>query len=233
MFPQSGAAMKAQAFGSSGSQAVARLRTAFERSGRPMLIADDHRRWVTGNAAASQLLGITRDEIPWSTMDDVTPPSEQSRLAEQWKKFLGSGGAEGVYELFVRGREAVPVEFGAVAHVQPSRHLAVFMPLEPEIEVPQTTALIGGPAWTAIVEDTEGRSALTKREREVMTLIAAGGHSSDVAGELSVSAETIKSHVQNALSKLGAHTRAHAVAIALVTGQITDEWPLASKPGGT
>ena len=37
-----------------------------------------------------------------------------------------------------------------------------------------------------------------------------------------MSAETVRSHVQNALSKLGAHTRAHAVAIALVTGQIID-----------
>ena len=63
-------------------------------------------------------------------MDDVTPPSEQSRLAEQWQAFLRSGGAEGVYELFVAGRGHVPVEFGAVANVQPSRHLAVLMPLD-------------------------------------------------------------------------------------------------------
>jgi PAS domain S-box-containing protein len=221
--------MTSQAFGSFGPQAVARLRAAFERSGRPMLIADDDRRWVTGNAAAAQLLGITREEIPWSTMDDVTPASEQSRLAEQWRAFLRSGGAEGVYELFVAGREHVPVEFGAVANVQPARHLAVFMPLEQEAQPTQTAPLIGEPAWSAIVDDGEGRRVLTKREREVMALIAAGGRSEDVADELFVSPETVKSHVQNALSKLGAHTRAHAVAIALVTGQITDEWPLAPK----
>jgi hypothetical protein len=35
-----------------------------------------------------------------------------------------------------------------------------------------------------------------------------------------VSPETIKSHVQNAMTKLGAHTRAHAVAISLRDGQI-------------
>jgi DNA-binding CsgD family transcriptional regulator len=40
------------------------------------------------------------------------------------------------------------------------------------------------------------------------------------AARLRVSPETIKSHVQNAMAKLGAHTRAHAVAIALSTGQI-------------
>ena len=65
-----------------------------------------------------------------------------------------------------------------------------------------------------------GRLPLTTREREIMTLAAAGGHNSDIAARLFVSPETIKSHMQNAMSKLGAHTRAHAVAIALVTGQI-------------
>jgi PAS domain S-box-containing protein len=46
----------------SGSQAAARLRAAFERSRHPMLIADDQRRWVTGNAAACDLLGIARGD---------------------------------------------------------------------------------------------------------------------------------------------------------------------------
>ena len=55
--PQAGAAMTSHVSGSSGSQGVARLRAAFERSGRPMLIADDQRRWVTGNAAACSAAG--------------------------------------------------------------------------------------------------------------------------------------------------------------------------------
>jgi PAS domain-containing protein len=45
-----------------------------------MLIADDQRRWVTGNGAACDLLGIAREEIPWRTMDEFTPPSERKRL---------------------------------------------------------------------------------------------------------------------------------------------------------
>ncbi|MCA1681091.1 MAG: helix-turn-helix transcriptional regulator [Actinobacteria bacterium] len=65
-----------------------------------------------------------------------------------------------------------------------------------------------------------GRLALTKREREVITLIAAGSQNDVIAGQLFVSSETVKSHVQNAMGKLGAQTRAHAVAVALVTGQI-------------
>ncbi|HEV7806988.1 MAG TPA: response regulator transcription factor [Solirubrobacteraceae bacterium] len=62
---------------------------------------------------------------------------------------------------------------------------------------------------------------LTPREREVMTLVACGLRSSDVAERLCVSPETVRTHVHNAMGKLGSRTRAHAVAIALTTGQIT------------
>ncbi len=61
-----------------------------------------------------------------------------------------------------------------------------------------------------------------------MTLIAAGGHSADIAERLFLSPETVKTHVSNAMGKLGAHTRAHAVAIALVTGQII--WSMYDPP---
>ena len=40
------------------------------------------------------------------------------------------------------------------------------------------------------------------------------------ARDLFLSPETVNSHAHNAMVKLGARTRAHAVAIALVTGQI-------------
>jgi DNA-binding CsgD family transcriptional regulator len=74
-------------------------------------------------------------------------------------------------------------------------------------------------AWTPVVE-SDGRRPLTEREREVMTMVASGLHTDDLAESLFLSPETVKSHVQNALGKLGAHTRAHAVAIAMVTGEI-------------
>jgi DNA-binding CsgD family transcriptional regulator len=61
---------------------------------------------------------------------------------------------------------------------------------------------------------------LTKREREVTRLVASGLTTVEVAEHLVLSPETVKSHVHNAMAKLGAHTRAHAVAIALATGQI-------------
>ena len=114
--------------GESGLQAAARLRIAFERSRHPMLIADDQRRWVTGNNAACDLLGVPAEEIPWRTMDEFTPPAERRRLEEQWAAFLASGGAEGWYQLYVPNRGPLPVEFSATANVLPARHLSVFIP---------------------------------------------------------------------------------------------------------
>lgn len=211
-------ALGARVFGSARSEAVVGLRATFERSRRPMLIADDQRRWVTGNRAACQLLGVAREEVAWRTMDDFTPASERRRLEKEWEAFLSRGAAEGRYELYVPDRGLVPTEFGAIANVLVSRHLAVFMPPETSARSPKKSA--GEAAWAAVVAKDHGRVALTKREREVITLIAAGSQNDAIADQLFVSSETVKSHVQNALGKLGARTRAHAVAVALVTGQI-------------
>lgn len=209
--------------GESVLQAAVRLRTALERSPHPMLIADDQRRWVTGNAAACDLLGIAREEIPWRTMDEFTSPDERKRLEEQWGAFLSSGGAEGWYQLYVPNRGHVPVEFSATANVLPARHLSVFIPPEETLTEQAKGALAREATWAPVAVEGAGRLQLTDREREVMTMVASGLQSGDIAERLFLSPETVKSHVHNALTKLGAHTRAHAVAIALVTGQITWE----------
>lgn len=195
-------------------QVARRLRAAFRRSRHAMLIADDHRRWVTGNAAACDLLGIAEEALPWHTMDDFTPSSERCRLNEQWAEFLAGGAAEGRYQLYVEDRGPFPVEFGAIANVLPGRHLALFIPPD------EKSIWAREGEWRPLKAVHAGRSALTKREREIITLAAYGGQSGDIAERLVLSPETIKTHVQNAMSKLGARTRAHAVAIALVTGQI-------------
>jgi DNA-binding CsgD family transcriptional regulator len=209
--------------GESESQASMRLRTALERSQHPMLIADDQRRWVTGNAAACDLLEVEREEIPWRTMDEFTSPGERKRLEEQWGAFLSSGGAEGWYQLYVPNRGPMPVEFSATANVLPARHLSVFIPTDEGSVEQKKRALAREATWAPVMVEGAGRVRLTEREREVITLVASGLQSGDIAEHLFLSPETVKSHVHNALAKLGAHTRAHAVAIALVSGQITWE----------
>jgi DNA-binding NarL/FixJ family response regulator len=62
--------------------------------------------------------------------------------------------------------------------------------------------------------------ALTLREIEVLRLLAGGNANKLIADKLSIAEETVKFHVRNILSKLGASDRTHAVAIALKRGII-------------
>jgi len=62
--------------------------------------------------------------------------------------------------------------------------------------------------------------ALTKREVEVLCLVAGGNANKEIAARLSLTEETVKAHVRNILAKLGANDRTHAVAIGFKRGII-------------
>jgi len=62
--------------------------------------------------------------------------------------------------------------------------------------------------------------ALTPREIDVLRLIAAGNANKQIADQLSIGEASVKSHVTNILSKLGANDRTHAVTIGLKRGII-------------
>ncbi len=60
-----------------------------------------------------------------------------------------------------------------------------------------------------------GGHALTQREREVLRLLADGNTNEKIGAELSISPQTVRTHIQKAMEKLGAQTRVQAVATAL------------------
>ena len=62
--------------------------------------------------------------------------------------------------------------------------------------------------------------ALTPAEISVLRLIAAGNANKQIADQLSITEETVKSRVKNILSKLGANDRTHAAMIGLKRGII-------------
>ncbi len=67
-----------------------------------------------------------------------------------------------------------------------------------------------------------GRSTgtLTRRQRQILQLLADGHSTADAAHRLHLSAETVRTHTKATLGRLGARDRAHAVAIAFRTGMI-------------
>jgi NarL family two-component system response regulator LiaR len=62
---------------------------------------------------------------------------------------------------------------------------------------------------------------LTERECEVLSLMVEGLNNTQIAGRLTVSPSTIKSHVSNILTKLGVSSRTEAVSLALRNGLIS------------
>ncbi|MCX4682822.1 response regulator transcription factor [Kitasatospora purpeofusca] len=64
------------------------------------------------------------------------------------------------------------------------------------------------------------KAALTVREEEVLRLMATGLSNPEIAQSLAVSLETVKTHVGNVLTKLGAQNRTHAVVIAYESGLV-------------
>jgi len=80
-------------------------------------------------------------------------------------------------------------------------------------------ATLSPEAAQALVETTNlpkaPGPALTEREREVLALMVEGLNNTQIAGRLTVSSSTVKSHVSNILSKLGVASRTEAVSLAL------------------
>jgi DNA-binding NarL/FixJ family response regulator len=64
-------------------------------------------------------------------------------------------------------------------------------------------------------------AGLTEREREVLRLMAAGLSNVEIAGELYLGIQTVKTHVGNVLAKLGARDRTQAVIRAYDSGFVT------------
>ncbi len=62
---------------------------------------------------------------------------------------------------------------------------------------------------------------LTDRERTVLSLMVEGLNNTQIAGKLTVSPSTVKSHVSNILSKLGVASRTEAVSLALRQGLVS------------
>jgi DNA-binding NarL/FixJ family response regulator len=132
-------------------------------------------------------------------------------------------GTEAIREL----RKAEP-GLGIVAHGErPERHLAnTALQAGASAYVARTAAaeLLRRAVNAALAQESfvdpavpppGSRGKLTRRQREILQLLADGGSSALAARELGLSEETVKTHTKNVIGRLGARNRTHAVAIAL------------------
>jgi PAS domain S-box-containing protein len=178
----------------------------FERTSNPVILLDDKRQIVEANDSALSLFGADRQDLVGTSMADRVRPEERSVSASEWEVFLGSGEYSGTRTLVRLDGADVRIDFAARTAVIDGRQLAIYVVARDDPSCLPSQALAGD-------------LPLTSREREVVTLIALGRETAEIAEELHISPETVRTHVRNAMSRLGAHTRAQLVAIALCTDQ--------------
>jgi PAS domain S-box-containing protein len=179
----------------------------FERSSNAIVLFDDERRYVDVNPAAVALLRRTREELLGTSSFANIAPAERRIAAREWKAFLQSGEYSGTRALVRPDGSEVEIDYAARLAVIGERRLAIFVSLA-STKLPGNAPSGRAPA-----------GSLTTREREVITLIAMGRETNEIAEQLHISSETVRTHVRNAMSKLGARTRAQLVAIALSTDE--------------
>lgn len=182
----------------------------FRHSLSPMFVLDDDRRCVQANAAACLLLRQRMEEVRKLTLDDLTAHDLRPGLDAMWSALLQGRSAQEDLPRDMRMPDgvSVPIDLSVKPHIGRGRHLAI-------IRFPAQRNLTRAAGGTP-----RASNLLTKREREILTLVALGNTGAQIARDLFLSPATVQTHVVNALTKLGAKNRAHGIALALHSGEL-------------
>lgn len=172
----------------------------FRRSANAMVLVDDDGRYVDANPAAERLLRYPRDELLGRTIADLVVPEERADLEAEITQFAREGrqvADHGCRTFLLGDGRRLQLDFCRTWDVLPGRHLGVYM--SPVATEPRR----------------HDPAPPTPREIEVIGLLALGANGEQIAERLVLSPETVRTHIRNAMNKLGATTRAHLIAIAV------------------
>ncbi len=200
----------AQAISATRGRAL-QLRRVFDHSVVPMLMVDNDRRYTDVNAAARLISRMSLQELRQQRIDDLT--ADWPGMVSAWQQLMELGALSGRYLIRFRDGSKLWVLYAALANALPGRHLIVFVPADwpgDELEEMQP----------ARVDEEE--LSLSRRQVEVLRLVAVGANASQIAVELSITEATVRTHVKNILARLGANNRAHAVALAMTRGLLAE-----------
>jgi DNA-binding NarL/FixJ family response regulator len=189
------------------------------RSRATVVVADpdDHAR-----AEVAELLGrLGCDAVEATTGHEVLEAAERDAPAlVVLDVALEEGSAyECCRSLRERFGEGLPIMLLSLHRVQPSDQVAGLLlgadeylakPLHPDVFTARARRLLLRAQWRATQ-----RSPLTAREHEVLSLLVAGINAREIAERLCITHKTTSTHIERILGKLGAHSRAQAVAFAV------------------
>ena len=169
-----------------------------ERSQDAVVVVDHNRRYVDANHEACRLFGVPREALVGQRIDDLTEPEARDAIDKLWGRFIEEGVELTPFELGLPAGERAHLEYRATANLVPGSRITIRL----------REAELGS--------DPEQRvEPLTPREREVLQMIALGAGTREIGARLLMAPDTARTHAQNAMRKLGARNRAHAVALAV------------------
>src|SRR4051812_39464634 len=189
---------------------MALFTAAFSQSRNAMTLVDDQRRHVEVNGAFLSLLGYRRDELIGHPVREIVAggplvsPREWERLLHE-KRFSGEAG------LIAADGTVVGVQYGATPEIITGRQLVLFVAV---------STSRWGRHFRREVDEAVASGTLSARELEIVRLVAMGRSGPEIADELHISHGTVRTHVRNAMTKVGARSRAHLVAKALAEGHV-------------
>jgi PAS domain S-box-containing protein len=180
--------------------------TLFAQSDNAMAIVDADRVVVAANPALGQQLGEGDTDLTGRRLEELLQSDDSEALQRCWEAMLARGESHGMQAVPSPHGEPTPLNYATyVAHV--AGKLVVLV------------VLMGEGAGEDDDADTPTPpGALTPREAEIVVRLALGATSRDIADDLHVTPETVRTHVRNAMAKTGTRTRAHLVAAAICRG---------------
>jgi len=183
---------------------AALFRDAFNQSRNAMVLLDDDRRHVEVNGAYAQLLGYRPSDLIGRPVYELR--ADHSAVSdEEWRAALRQKQFTGTIELLRADGGHVTVEFAGHPEVVTGRQLVLFVALR---------AARGG-RLRDDGQQTAMRADLSQRELEVVKLLAEGFSGPEVAEELRIAHNTVRTHTRNAMTKMNARSRAQLVAKSL------------------
>jgi DNA-binding CsgD family transcriptional regulator len=176
-----------------------------------LALADDDGVLREVNRAAAQLLRLPRAALSGTALETLTAQHERPAAGRRLRDLLERDvWAPGSIDLVLADGRRIEVHSQAVSHPR-ATHLLALRSALPRRFARRGVALSRG---TTPVRPSE-------RELEVVRMLAAGLTGEEIARQLMLSPETVRSHLRNVMGKLGAATRPHLVALAVQDGWIT------------
>ncbi|HEY4413656.1 MAG TPA: PAS domain-containing protein [Gaiellaceae bacterium] len=168
----------------------------------PASLHDVEGRFLHLNAAGERASGFSSAKLRGRSFTEPVPPQARAAVTAQFRRAVESGEPTDFETVFVDGN-------GDVRGVR-AQHLPL---LEGDVVV-GVLILAYDVRQPADPRKLGGETKLTRRQREILELVAAGTSTADIAAELSLSVETVRNHLRGLLHELDAHTRVEAVAVA-------------------